>query len=127
MSTETRTHLRTSAESLADQAAGKSKDALEAARRTADGTLDALHNKIDALHDLIPGALGRAGARADDLARRGIERARQAGSELRERAEYAGDRTVAYVKDEPVKSILLAVAAGAALAALFGVLMRGRR
>jgi len=126
MSIDTRIQTRSRAESLADQAAGKSEQAIETARRAADGALDALHDKVDALRDMIPGAFSRAAARADEMTRRGIERARQTGSDVRERVGYAGDRSVAYIKDEPVKSILMAAAAGAALAALIGLLSRSR-
>jgi ElaB/YqjD/DUF883 family membrane-anchored ribosome-binding protein len=120
------TRIRSRAESLTDQAAGKSEQAIETARSAADGALEALHDKVDALHDMIPGAFSRAAARVDDMTRRSIERARQTSNDMRDRAAYAGDRTVAYIKDEPVKSILAAAAAGAALAALFAMLSRAR-
>ena len=126
MTIETRIHARSRAETLADQAAGKSEQAIEAARRAADGALDALHHKVDALHDMIPGAFGRAAARVDEMTRRSIDRARQTGSGVRDRAGHAGDVTVAYIKDEPLKSILMAAAAGAALAALVSMMSRSR-
>jgi len=125
MTTE-RIRARSRAESMAGQAADKSEEALEAARRAADGALDALHDKVDALQDLIPGLFGRAAARVDDLTRRSIERARRTSSEVRDRAVQAGDMTVGYIKDEPVKSILIAAAAGAAVALLVGMLTRPR-
>ena len=126
MTLETRIRARSRAESLADHAADKSDQAIEAARRAADGALDALRDKVDALHDLIPGAFGRAAARVDDLTRRSIDRARQTSLDVRDRVGHGRDMTVAYVKDEPMKSILIAAAAGAALAMLAGVLSRSR-
>lgn len=126
MTLETRIRARSRGDSLADQAADKSDRAIEAARRAADGALDALHDKVDALHDLIPGAFGRAAARVDDLTRRSIDRARQTSFDVRDRVGHGRDMTVAYVKDEPVRSILIAAAAGAALTILAGMLARSR-
>ena len=126
MTLETRMRARSRAESLADQAADKSDQAIEAARRAADGALAALHDKVDALQDLIPGAFGRAAARVDDLTRRSIDRARQTSLDVRDRVGHGRDMTVAYVKDEPMKSILIAAAAGAAVAMLAGLLSRSR-
>jgi len=45
---------------------------------------------------------------------------------LRDRAHRASDHTVGYIRDEPVKAILIAVAAGAAIAALASLLSRSR-
>ncbi|HEV8691621.1 MAG TPA: hypothetical protein VGQ91_15070 [Ideonella sp.] len=126
MTIETRIHARSRAESLADDAAGKSEQAIAAARRAADGALDALHDKVNALHDMIPGAFSRAATRVDEMTRRSIDRARQTSADVRDRVGQAGDVTVRYIKDEPVKSILLAAAAGAALAALITMLSRSR-
>jgi ElaB/YqjD/DUF883 family membrane-anchored ribosome-binding protein len=64
---------------------------------------------------------------AESLARRGIEGARDSSQQLRERAARATDSTVSYIKDEPVKSMLIAAATGAALMALIGLLNRTRR
>ena len=127
MTTANRLHPRSRADSLADQAADKSEQAIDKARQAADDALDALHEKVDLLHDLIPGAFNRAATRVDELTRRGLARARQAGTDMRDSAERAGDLTVAYVKDEPVKSILIAAAAGAALVALIGMMTRSTR
>ena len=46
--------------------------------------------------------------------------------QLRDKAYRASDSTVGYIKDEPVKAILMAVAAGAAIAALASLLSRSR-
>jgi ElaB/YqjD/DUF883 family membrane-anchored ribosome-binding protein len=49
---------------------------------------------------------------------------------VKDKVAQAGDRSVGYIRDEPVKSVLIAAAAGAALAALIGWASRsgaGRR
>jgi ElaB/YqjD/DUF883 family membrane-anchored ribosome-binding protein len=43
---------------------------------------------------------------------------RSAGQQVRDGAYLASDKTVAYIRDEPVKSMLIAAATGAALAVL---------
>lgn len=43
---------------------------------------------------------------------------RSAGQQVRDGAHLASDKTVAYIRDEPVKSMLIAAATGAALAVL---------
>ena len=68
--------------------------------------------------------LNRANVRAIALARRGVDAVRGSSQLMRERAPRASDRTVNYVKDEPVKSVLIAAAAGAALFALASLLAR---
>ena len=45
---------------------------------------------------------------------------------LREKAQMASEQTVAYVKDEPVKSMLIAAATGALLMGLVSLLGRSR-
>jgi ElaB/YqjD/DUF883 family membrane-anchored ribosome-binding protein len=64
---------------------------------------------------------------AEHLARRGIDGARDSSQQLRERAAHATDTTVSYIKDEPVKSMLIAAAAGAALMAVVSLLSHSRR
>jgi ElaB/YqjD/DUF883 family membrane-anchored ribosome-binding protein len=125
----TTTDTRSAAKSMelgAEQVGQRADQALQTARRAADGAIDALQHKVDDLNESIPGALGRAAARVDEITRRGIERARDTSSHLREEVTRAGDRTVAYIKDEPVKSVLIAAATGAAVAALVTLLAQSR-
>ncbi|MBX3634808.1 MAG: hypothetical protein KF683_05380 [Rubrivivax sp.] len=58
------------------------------------------------------------------LARDGLRRAGAIGSDLGETLGRAGNLAVGSVRDEPVKAVLVALAAGAALATLVGVLAR---
>ena len=59
-----------------------------------------------------------AAASVHDLTNRSIERAREMSSHLRDRAYNAGSSTIGYVREQPLKTVLLAVAAGAAIAVL---------
>lgn len=96
------------AEQAAEQVAGK---AAEKAAGAATALIESTRN---------------VAAQVDDLTRRGIDRARQVKDDLRVKVGDAGDRTVAYIKDEPVKSVMIAALTGAALAALIGWVARSR-
>lgn len=92
----------------------------------ADQAGDAARESLHQLGDAVPSALTRAAAQAEDLARRGIARARDAGSQVREQVSQATDRTGAYIRDEPFKAVLIAAAAGAATALLANWALRQR-
>ena len=65
---------------------------------------------------------------AGDLTQRGADAVRAGGQQLREKAQNLSDTTVDYIKDEPVKSMLIAAATGAALMAMLSLVSRsGRR
>ena len=71
------------------------------------------------------GALGVAPHIAElaiNHARKGIEAVRDGSQQLREKAQRATDSTVAYVKDEPIKAMLIAAATGAVLMGLISML-----
>lgn len=70
--------------------------------------------------------LNRATEQATALTQRGIDAVRDTTRQLRESAQHASDRTVTYIREEPVKSMLIAAAAGAALMALAGLVRRSR-
>ena len=75
--------------------------------------------------DAVP-MLQRATDSAGALARRSIDAVRDGTYELRQQARQAGDSTVDYIRDEPVKSVVIAIAVGAALMALVALLGRSR-
>lgn len=81
---------------------------------------------VETLRDAVPETLARTAAQAESLTRLGIERARATASQVRHQVAVAGDNTVGYIRHEPVKSVLIAAAAGAILAAVLGWAMRSR-
>ncbi len=68
-----------------------------------------------------------AAASVQDLTNRSIERAREMSSTLRDRAYDAGSSTVGYVREQPLKTVLVAVTAGVAIAMLARLLFSHRR
>lgn len=81
----------------------------------ADGAEQALHN----VRERVAPSAVRWASQAEDLAHRSVSAVREESEHLRERALAATDRGIQYVKDEPVKAVLIAAAAGALLAVLF--------
>ncbi len=63
---------------------------------------------------------------ASDLSDRVARAAHNSIDTLRHQASRVGDQTVGYVRDEPVKSLVAAVALGAAVALLVGWLGSSR-
>ena len=76
------------------------------------------------LRQQISPLLARAGEQASVLAQRGVDAVRDRSLQVREQALRASDNTLNYIKDEPVKAVLIAAAAGAVLMALIGLLRR---
>lgn len=116
----------TNFDDIAQQATDKADQAIGNARKAADGALDTLQDKASHLAAVAPGTLSRVAAQIDEMARRGVDRAKAASDNAKEQATLAGDRTVGYIKEEPVKAVLVAAAAGAALAVVIGMLSRSK-
>lgn len=110
----------------ARNAASAADEALSATRRAAGEVGRSVQAGIDEMRERVPGALSRVATQAEDLTNRGVERAREASLVARERALRMGDQTMAYIRDEPVKAVLVAAAAGALTAMLLGYMNRSR-
>ena len=78
------------------------------------------------MRDMAVPALNRTGEQIGALAQRGVDAVRGGSQQLRDSAQRASDTTVGYIKDEPVKAVLIAAATGAALMALIGLMTRSR-
>jgi len=114
------------ATNVGDDAASAADNALKSTQRATDQAFDALSNKVDDLRSQAGPMINRMSAKAEDAAKRGMEVMRDTTQQLREKAQIAGDSTVAYVKDEPVKSMLIAAATGAVLMGLISLMGRSR-
>jgi len=100
--------------------------AARSAQHAIDSTADSLSNKVDDLRSQAEPLMNKMSAQAEAAARKGIEAVRDGSQQLREKAQRATDSTVAYVKDEPIKSMLIAAATGAALMGLISLMGRSR-
>lgn len=113
-------------DTLVNQASHSADQAIQSSQRAAN---DALKSLSSAMHDLRRQAtpvLDRAGEQVSSFARHGVDSVRETSHQLRLKAERASDNTVSYIRHEPVKSVLIAAATGAALMALVSLVARSR-
>lgn len=111
---------------LADQAAQSADDAIKSTQRATNEALDRLTATVqDMRHQAVP-MLDRASEQVSAFAQRGVDSVRETSHNLRERAHRVTETTSNYVKDEPVKSLLIAAATGAALMALASLISGSR-
>ena len=111
---------------LTDLAAQSADNAIKATQRVANQTLDGLADSVQDLRQQAAPLLNRGAEQAGALAQRSVDALRDGTQQLRDKALRASDSTVNYVKEEPVKAMLIAAATGAALMALVN-LMSGSR
>jgi len=115
-----------SSTNLVDQAAESADRAIKSTQRVANDALDSLSGSVHDVRDRAAPALQRSSEQLAALAQRGVDVVRDSSHQLKDKALRASDTTVGYIKDEPVKSMLIAAATGAALMALIGLLSRSR-
>ena len=108
----------------ADGAAHSIERAVQSTPRTADEALDRLAGTANELRQQVSPLLERAGEQAGALAQRSADAVRERAQQLRAQTTRVSDGTLNYIKDEPVKAVLIAAAAGAALVALLGLLRK---
>ena len=120
------THPASSAAELTEQAAKNADTAIRSTQRLANQSLENLAEKVQDLRDQTIQLLNRVASEAEALARRGLDSVRDTSAQLRDRAAKVSDNTVGYIKDEPMKSMLIAAATGAALMALVSLVTRNR-
>ena len=109
---------------LADQAAATADNAIKSTQRATNEAFDSLSGGVQNLRQQAAPALERATQQASALAQRGVDTMRDTAQQVRESALRASDSTVNYIKDEPVKAMLIAAATGAGLMALLSLLTR---
>jgi len=85
-------------------------------------TQQAAHQAVDQLAD----GAERLAANTDRLAQRSADALHDGADQLRTSARRAADHTLVHVREQPLQSVLIAGAIGAALGALFMLLGRQR-
>lgn len=113
------------AKSIVDTAAQTAEQAIRSSQRAANQAVDRYSEGIDTVRARTGAALDGIAASAGQLTHRGMEVVREGSHRLRATSRQAADSTRGYIREEPVKSMLLAAAAGATLLALLGLI--GRR
>lgn len=100
----------------------------------ADDAMTSAENALDKTRQLATQVIERAGDRVRDLrsgtrdiASKGVDAASEAAAAAQKQISRYADATGRYVSLQPVKSVLIAVAAGAAIAALVAAARRRNR
>jgi len=112
---------------FADHAADTASGAIRSTQNVANAAFDRLNDKVDSAREQAVPLINRLSAQAETAARRGADMVKETSAQLRDKATRAQDSTVGYIKDEPVKSMLIAAATGAALMALISLASRSSR
>lgn len=111
---------------IADQAAQTADEAIKSTQQVANHALDSLANSVQDARKQVSPLLDRATEQASALAHRGVEAVRHGSQQLRNTALHATDTTAGYIKNDPIKAVLIAAATGAALMALVSLISRSR-
>lgn len=115
------TGISDNAANLADAAKQATDEVIRASQRVAHNAGNHIAETIDDARTQADRALDRITIEGERLVRRGVDAVKDRSQQLREQAQRASDTTVGYVKDEPLKALLIAAAVGAALMALITI------
>ena len=110
-----------------DQVASAFDGAGTSAQHAVDNALDSLSNKVEDIRSQATPLIDRVSAQATAAAKRGVDALRDTSQQLRDKAVRASDSTVAYVRNEPVKAVLIAAATGALLMGIASLMRRTRQ
>jgi ElaB/YqjD/DUF883 family membrane-anchored ribosome-binding protein len=123
--------MNTTEKSPTDTAAQVARTAAQGAAEVASTTRRAVGNSVDEVSASLDHARHETGSAlrqlvsdSEALAHRGMEKVRDSADHLREKSVHARDVTTNYIQHEPMKSVLIAAAAGAALMALIALFSR---
>ena len=115
--------LGDNASSLAHEAALGAEQAIRSTQRMAQQGMDRMAAGLGDARAQTTTALNQLAHGTESQAHRGMDAVREAAQQMLEKSMHMRDATTSYIQHEPVKSMLVAAAAGAALmglVALFG-------
>lgn len=96
------------------------KSVQHATQAATDHVNQSLHTLV---HEVSP-ALSRMAEQVAHLSRQGVNAVQSGGHKLSDSVHHASDSTVGYIRNEPVKAVLIAAALGATLVTVFNLLSR---
>jgi ElaB/YqjD/DUF883 family membrane-anchored ribosome-binding protein len=106
------------ASQIADDASKTANDAIDTTRNYAQNAVNAAGEKVRDLRREAEPAVEQIAARVQQAVQRGFEAASATSARAQRRLEEAADVTGKYISNQPVRSVLIAAAAGAAITAL---------
>ncbi len=112
---------------LATKIADSADRAIEATQSVANEALDNLSDVVGDVRRYAAPLSHRVTEQAAAIVQGSMDGVREASKQVRDRAQHATDSTVGYIKDEPVKAMLIAAATGAALMGLISLMSHSRQ
>lgn len=112
------------ADSLIDKAAMQADHAIQGTQYAADQAINGLAERAEAMRQTAVPMLQRASAEISTLGRDSLAALESKARQIRDSARHAGDTTTTYIRDQPVKSVLMAAAGGAFLVGLINLFRR---
>lgn len=101
------------------------EDGIDSAHDAAQSALSSASDKIEKFQSGVKPAIERFASRGAEMAQSGIDATRDAGTRAKATASRYASACENYVTEQPMKSVAIAAAAGATLAALL-ILARNR-
>jgi ElaB/YqjD/DUF883 family membrane-anchored ribosome-binding protein len=111
---------------MIDTAAKDADHALNTLKSNTSAAIDGFSAGLNNLNEQAAPMLRSATEQASAMAHRGVDAMRDGTVQMRDAAQRAGEDTVSYIKGEPVKSMLIAAATGAALMAMVSLMSSSR-
>ena len=112
------------ASQLADEASKTANDAIDSTRTYAQNAVNAAGEKVRDLRREAEPTVEQIAARVQQAVQRGLDAASTTSARAQRRLEQAADVTGKYIADQPMRSVLIAAAAGAAITALIVLAIR---
>ena len=101
------------------------EDGIDSAHDAAQSALSKASNKLEDMQNGVKPAIERFASRGAEMAQSGLDATREASTRAKAAASRYATACENYVSDQPMKSVAIAAAAGATLAALL-ILARNR-
>lgn len=112
---------------LVNNAAETAKEGVNATRKMASEAVDKAQEGLESAEKQINPVIDDLAARAQELANRSIHFCADTSERARQQLQCAAEATNRYVVEQPTKSLVMAAAAGAAIATAFLWGSRSRR
>jgi ElaB/YqjD/DUF883 family membrane-anchored ribosome-binding protein len=110
--------LANKGQAFADKAADKLQSGIRDAKQSVSSAASSASNKVEAMRSGVGPAIDNASDNAQGLLRQGRDAVSDATRKAQDFASDAQDSIVTYTRQKPVKALLIAAAAGAALITL---------
>ena len=112
---------------FADKATDKLQSGIRDAKQSVSSAASSASNKVEAMRSGVGQAIDNASDNAQGLLRQGRDAVSDATRKAQDFASDAQDSIVTYTRQKPVKALLIAAAAGAALITLMRAFSSSKR